>query len=245
MSNPNRYLIFSNNQYKVKANCYAYYYLGRRKTYLKNMHNNLMKYDYNSSFNKDLGIIRKVFIPENLKDVPAHYYELISVITEYFSCRAVWVIKFPKGTVNPIHTFEIYGYKPDVYLCHKFMNFEINNIQLIHFNRTLYLRKRVRKANRRGNNRMKNIRTTTSMYIRRLLYNIGRAWEKILENRQDMIYHEEKIQGIYLHLRENKIIDFGKKQYKNKPNIERAFCRSNRFIKNKIIVYKEVTPFVY
>lgn len=244
---PGYYMIFTNKQIVNNKNYYAYRYVRKRGNYLKKVHSNLMQNNYEGTWFKEPGIKVKKFIPLSLRDVTSNYQELISVVCEYFSCRAIWVKVFPKGTLDPIQTFMVVGHVPDVYMCHKFLNFEINNIQSIHFQRILYLRKLVRKYNRQGVRKTtrENVRTIASKYIKRLLYNIARVWEKLLESRDLPDTHYDKISSIYSFIRENKLANFGKRDYKFKPKIERAFCRENRFTPKKIIVYKKVTPFVY
>lgn len=245
INKPGDYLKFSNDNPKVINNYYAYKYLERRRRYLKRMHSNLMKYDYEESYYPEEGIRKVIFTPTNYKDVPAYYQELISVVTEYFSCRAVWVKRFPKQTIDPIHTFIIIGHVPDVYLCSKFLWYEINNIQELHFNRIKLHRKHVKKSHKRRKKNLKgNARTITRKYIKKLLYNISRVWERLLEDKGFNINEDVKRFKINQYLRENKLVDFGKREWKTEPWIQHAYCRPNKFMRNKIIVYKKLTPYV-
>lgn len=243
---PTSYLRYTNGGKLMNGKLHSYWYLRRRTRYIKELHHNLISNGYENVWAKDLGIKIKKFTPISLRDVPSHYQELISVVCEYFSCRAIWIKTFPKNTIDPIQTFIVVGHVPDVYICSKMLYFEINNTQMIHFNRTKYLRRKLYNDRRRGVkvNRT-NVRTITSKYVRKLLYNLGRAWERLLEDRELGEIHEGKIEAIYDFIRKEKLADFGKREYKYKPNIERAFCRENRFMPKKIIVYKKVTPFVY
>ena len=97
-NDPNYYLRFTNKNPKVIKNYYAYKYIQKRRRFLKNMDKMLMLNNYHNTYYPELGIKTKLFTPFNLKSVPAYYYNLISVITEYFSCKAIWIKRFPKQT---------------------------------------------------------------------------------------------------------------------------------------------------
>ena len=239
------FLKYTNGNQLYTGEIHAYQYIKNRARYLKQMNKNLLENGYDSYVPNIPNIKVKKFTPINLKNVTPIYQELISVICEYFSCRAIWTKVFPKGTIDPIQTFIIVGNVPDVYMCSKVLYFEINSIQMLHFNRIRYMRRNLHNRKRRGVKvKALNVRTTTSKYIRRLLYNIARLWERLLEQRE-MLAHNHKITNIYNYIRDNNFVDFGRREYKVKPNISRAFCRESKFVNKKILVYKKVTPFVY
>ena len=239
------YLRFTNKNPKIIKSYYAYKYIQRRRRYLKNLHLQLKAHDYGFSYYPEQGIKKKTFMPYNLKSVPTYYYKLISIISEYFSCRAIWVKRFPKQTIDPINTFILVGYLPDLYMCHKLISFEINNIQQLYFNKVnKHVKEVIKKHKKRKINKSSNARTIASKYIKKLIHNISRIWERLLENRKKPYYHELKVENIYGFCRENSLISFGKRQWVNKPNISNAFCRENKFIKNKIIIYRGL-PKVY
>ena len=245
-NDPNYYLRFTNKNPKVIKNYYAYKYIQKRRRFLKNMDKMLMLNNYHNTYYPELGIKTKLFTPFNLKSVPAYYYNLISVITEYFSCKAIWIKRFPKQTIDPINTFIIVGHLPDVYMCHKLISFEINNIQQLHFNKTRqHVKKVIKKHKKRKPNKSANARTVASKYIKKLIHNMFLIWERLLEskNNDNVIYgiKLEKTEKIYKYSRDNKLLDFGKRDWVNTPNISNAFCRENKFCKNKIIVYKSFT----
>lgn len=236
---PGDFLKFTNKNPKTIDNYYAYKYLQKRRRYLKVLHHNLISNGYEGTYYPELGIRKVHFTPKNYKDVPSYYQSLISVVTEYFSCRAIWIKRFPKNLIEPINTFIIIGHVPDVYMCSKLLWYEINSIQQLHFNRILQHRKAVKYSHKRRKKNLKgNARTVTSNYIQRLIHNTYRIWERLLEQRQHQPVNKHKYEMIERYCRDNNLLDFGKRNWKHIPDIKHAICRDNRFTPNKLIVYK-------
>jgi hypothetical protein len=62
-------------------------------------------------------------------------------------------------------------------------------------------------------------------------------WARILDLRPKNPHYETKLDNIYKYISDNFKLDYGRRDFKHKPNINRAFCRRNKFVKNKIITW--------
>jgi hypothetical protein len=223
-------------------NSKGYSFVSGRRKQLTQLHQAISTdKEYQESFFIKEGIAIKHFTPILKKDVTSKYQKLISLITEYFECRAIWTKRFTGNLVEPIQTVVIYGFKPDVYICSKYLAFDINNIMNLEYNRTEQYRNKRRKHRRRvepGNHNFNHARTKSSNYIKHILNELCNIWEEILEVRKFGLKHNQKLEMIYEFMRTSKDLDFGNREYKSKPRIDRAFCKKNKFVKNKIIVYR-------
>jgi hypothetical protein len=242
LKNPEDFLILANYNTLRDKNSKGYSFVSSRKKQLTQLHRDVsLSKEYQESFFIQEGIAIKHFTPILKKDVTTKYQKLISLVTEYFECRAIWTKRFTGNLTEPIQTIILYGFKPDVYICSKYLSFDINNIMNLEFNRTEKYRNKRRKHRRRvepGFHNFKHARTKSSNYINHILGELCNIWESILESRTFGLNHNKKMELVYEFMRTTRDLDFGNRDYKKRPKINRAFCKKNKFMKNKIIVYR-------
>jgi hypothetical protein len=188
-------------------------------------------------------LVLKKYTPYFRTDVNLKYYELISIISEYFQVRTIWVYKTMSNTNIAIKTFWIVGFYEDAFLASKYLANELNNLELIRYNRQeLYRKRRIkrRKVCRaqgiKTNKQKLSARTKSANMVNDLLSKVTKLWLDALENRPYNPYAEDKIKEIDKGISKFIELDYGNKNSVNKPKIERAFCRKNRYMKNKVII---------
>lgn len=220
-------------------------YVGRRRNSLAKLCNGVINDTEYSQGIDNRPLLVKNFVPALKNDVNPKFYDLIAVICEYFQSRAVWVKRFIPNTNVPINTFFIVGHHADCFLASRYIAIEINNIETLRFNkqkhyrtRKLKTRRRCRKYGReyRSVNISSSARTRATKVFDDTIKELVYEWSKILELRPINPHYETKLDNIYNYLRTQFELDYGKRDYKHKPNIERAFCRRNKFVRNKIIM---------
>ena len=237
----NKYLTFSNYKSKLCNGHKGFFFIKSRNNKLNQLHNLLLQEkSYYNSFYKDKGIVPKIFRSRMWQPLNEDYYELIAIITEYFNCVAIWDNHFYGDQLEPIKTFRVYGFQPDIYICMKYLFNEINNLQSLQYNRTQYYRIVRRRIRRNGGNTttMKDARTKSINYNKRMLRQLSDIWLKILKETPTRQYREEKFRLIYLKLEERGMLNYNK----HGNTYRHAICPSSKFISGRIIQLKKVYP---
>ena len=237
----NKYLTFSNYKSKLSNGHKGFYFIKSRNKKLKQLDNLLLQEkSYYNSFYKGKGIKPRIFRSKMWQPLNEDYYELIAVITEYFNCVAIWDDHFYGDHTEPIKTFKVYGFQPDIFICMKYLFNEINNLQSLQFNRTQHyrvVRRRIRR-NGRSTKKMKDARTKAIIYNRRMLRQLSDIWLSLLSNLPDRLYREQKYELIYKELEERGMLNYNKKG----KTYRHAICPKTKFISGRIIQLKKVYP---
>lgn len=226
-----RYRIYVNTANKADRK-----YPHRLCKQIRNLHSKLDD-DYKFRDFENEKIKGKTFIPLQLENPGKKYYYLIGYIATYFECVAVWKRELIKGSTKHINTFTMYGYNQDMLLAYHYTSKIINALDSMRFNmRREYRRVKVNRRRRGENIKEKsNAITKSSNFFYNKLDNICNVWKEILENRQFTPKHTDKINSIYKHLEDKKVLDYRKYNYRNKPEIHNAFCNRGRFQNKRII----------
>lgn len=210
---------------------------------LKKLHENIkddMGY-YNRALQEE-PIIKKTFMPLNLEHVNPAYFKLITNITEYFVCRAIWKTVMIKGSIKPINTLEIVGFRQDMLLAYHYISKIINNLEDMRYNMTREFRRTRILARRRGidtSNRDNAKKRSSEHFYRRLEY-INKTTKDILEGRPIYPIFETKLGLIDKEIILRDWVIFRKYNYKRGsiPKISNAFSREGKFQNMRIITVK-------
>lgn len=188
-------------------------------------------------------LVLKKYTPYFRTDVNIKYYELISIISEYFQVRTIWVYKTMPNTNIAIKTFWIVGFYEDAFLASKYLANELNNLELIRYNRQEHYRKRRLKSRKKkrieglkANKQKASARTKATNVINEILSKLTLLWLEALEKRPFNPHTKEKLSEIDKNINRFIELDYGLKNTVNKPKIDRAFCRKNKYMKNKVII---------
>lgn len=205
---------------------------------LHNLHNNIK--DDITFWERQLdneNIKHKVFIPKNLNHVNPIYHNIISHISEYFNCYAVWEKTMIKGSIKPINTFRVFGYEQDMLLTFHYLGRIINNLDDMRFNlRKEYRRIRINQR-RRGENisEKENASVKASNFLYTSLLDISKVTKQILENKPTYLKCAYKTKQVENYIRHFKFISFRAYHYGGEPNLSNAFSREGKFQNKRII----------
>lgn len=241
----NRSLYIRYRIYTQRANRADYHYPKRLMGSLHNMHNNIKTEDilFTRPYWEE-GIISKFFIPDSLNHINPRYYKLISHLTEYFDCVAIWEKRILPGSIHTINTFRIYGYYQDVYLAYHHISRIINNLESMRLNMQSEYRRIKINSRRRGN---KQSGLTATQKASNLFYNaldnITLLTKELLDKReerpiiQNVLY--SKRQDIYRAVKAHFKTNLKAYKYKGNMTLEKwvkaSTCRVNKFVNKRII----------
>lgn len=234
----NKFFTYANYKSKVNNGHKGYLFINSRKKNLSKLNSILTKdTNYYNIIYESKGLAYGVVSTKMKQNINEDYYRLIATITEFFNCVAVWDSHFFKGYIEPIKTVRVYGFKPDIYICMKYLSNEINNLQSLQYNRQEYYRVQRRRIRRRGDHTIKMLdaRTKAINYNRRMLSQLSDIWQELIDNQPERPYREYKYTKIYELLEERGMLKFNKhgKKYKH------AIASPKKFISGKIIVHSK------
>lgn len=182
------------------------------------------------------GIHSKTFTPNNLQNVNRDYYFLIAYLSRYFDCYSIWEERLIKGTIEPIRTFTIYGYKQDMLLAYHYITKIINNLNSMRFNmQREYRRKKLnlRKRGKTSNNGHSSLKASNFFYT--TLDKLNTILKEILENQAKDPNKTLKLQLIEKKILEEKKLDFKAYKVKRNPVLKDAFCREGKYFNKRVI----------
>lgn len=229
-------------EYYIRYRIYVNYSREAKKDYprrlcknLLNLHNNLQT---TTPIPPKKGVVvGKTFIPKNLKHINPKYYSYIAHISDYFECLTLWERVIVKGSIEPLNTFTVYGYKPDILLAYHYITKVIDSLNAMRFNITQEYRRIKINKRRRGTNKRENETATTksSKFFYKSLGRIELITKEILEKRINTPEYEKKIQSIFKTLDTKKKLNYRAYNYKGSPNLSHCKSRRDRFQNNRFI----------
>lgn len=226
-----RYLIYIN---RTTNPSYIYHTLISES--LSKLHKKIPPSFHNREY-QDEKIKGIIFIPDNMKSIDIRYYNLIKNISLYFDCISIWRRHLEYPLINPINTFEIYGYHNDVSLAIHYLSCIINSFNHIKDKRQEEYRvkkNRTRNSSTRVFRKTKNARTKAISFMEPRIELITKTWAKLLKKnkrRYENISFNKR--NTLINLLENSLnLDY--RNYKNR-HYTHAYSRKGKFQKNRII----------
>lgn len=185
---------------------------------------------YHELWEKDFGVKDFTYLDYYTYDgIPTNAYGFISAICEYFECVAIWDrILIPDTTIG-MKTIRVYGYSPDIRLCKRYLVIILQRMKVASIDKEKELIDKGLNQN--------DVTKYTNLYINGLLRRYNKVTSEILGLKIPTKYKDEKIKGILNFIESNVNLDYGKRNWKKRPNIQFAFSRPFIFKSKKIIKY--------